>query len=61
MQGDTKKFNDVKAQLLSVLISSASIRLDTSALPEDAKDLHVPQFSELPVVKAAQAASQATP
>lgn len=61
VQGDTKKFNEVKAQLLSALISSASIRLDTSALPEDAKDLHIPQFSELPVVKAAQAASQATP
>jgi phage terminase small subunit len=54
VNGDTQQFTAVKVQLLSELISTAVIRLDETALPDEAKDVHIPQLAELPLVTAAQ-------
>ena len=54
VNGDTEQFNALKVQLLSELISTAIIRLDATALPDEAKDVHIPQLSELPLVTDAQ-------
>jgi hypothetical protein len=53
-KGDEQQFNEIKAQLLSELILTASISLDKDALPEEAKNLHAPQAAELPAVQATQ-------
>jgi len=50
VNGDTQQFTVVKVQLLSELISTAMIRLDATTLPDEAKDVRIPQLSELPIV-----------
>ncbi|HWR65379.1 MAG TPA: hypothetical protein VN364_04625 [Bellilinea sp.] len=54
VNGDTQQFTAVKVQLLSELISTAIIRLDATALPDEAKDVHIPQLSDLPLVNDTQ-------
>ncbi|NMB90268.1 MAG: hypothetical protein GYA17_18055 [Chloroflexi bacterium] len=50
-QGDAQQFNRLKAGLLTDLLAAASIRLDPSALPAGAGNLHIPRASELPAVR----------
>lgn len=52
-KGDEQKSNEIKAQLLSEMILTASICLDMDALPEEAKIIHAPQAIEIPAVQAA--------
>lgn len=60
--GNTQKLVEAKAQLLESLFASANVRIDTSALPTDAKNIHIPQLSELPDVQAiSQGATTITP
>ena len=59
--GDQQKFNTEKAHLLTDLLAKATIVLDTSSLPADAKKLHLPTTSELPVVANLPAFPQTTP
>ena len=54
VKGDMQQFIALKAQLLSELISTAGIRLDAAALPEEAKNIHIPQLAEFPLVTDAQ-------
>jgi hypothetical protein len=54
VNSDTQQCTAVKVQCLSELISTAVIRLDATALPDEAKDVHIPQLAELPLVTDAQ-------
>jgi len=51
VNGDEQQFNQVKVELLTELMSTATIRLDTATLPEEAKDIQEPLLADLPLVK----------
>lgn len=61
VNGDTQQFTAVKVQLLSELISTANIRLDATTLPDEAKEVHIPQLSEFPLVTDVQVEPLPTP
>jgi len=50
---DNAEYNRLKAEIISEMYSTADIRVDFEALPDAAKDIHIPQLSELPIMIAA--------
>lgn len=59
--GDPQKAAAEEIRLLSELFQSASITLDTSALPAEAKNIHVPSLSEFSIFLDALVTSQPVP
>src|SRR5574340_495866 len=50
---DDAEYNRLKVEIISEMYSTADIRIDFEALPDAAKDIHIPQLSELPIMIAA--------
>lgn len=61
VNGDPQKAATEEVRLLSELFQSASITLDTGALPAEAKNIHIPLFSEFSIFLDALVTSQPVP
>lgn len=55
------EYNRLKAEIISEMYSAADIRIDFEVLPDAAKDIHIPQLSELPMIIAGDSELKSTP
>src|SRR5574340_389704 len=58
---DDAEYNRLKVEIISEMYSTADIRIDFEALPDAAKDIHIPQLSEFPMIIAGDSEFKLTP